>query len=54
VFIVPGVILESQLGPRLTRRFPERVYERALHLFLLLAAALTFAEAVLELATHTQ
>ena len=47
VFSAPGVILGGQLGPWFTEHIPPRAFERDLHIFLLLVAALTFAEALL-------
>jgi uncharacterized membrane protein YfcA len=47
VFTIPGVILGGQLGPRMVSRFPQRALNRALHILLLLVAALTLVEALL-------
>jgi len=47
IFAIPGVILGGQLGPRMVSRFPQRALNRALHILLLLVAALTLVEALL-------
>ena len=47
IFTVPGVILGGQLGPWLIGCMPQRAFERGLHIFLLVVAALTFVEALL-------
>jgi uncharacterized membrane protein YfcA len=47
VFTIPGVILGGQLGPRMVSWLPQRAFNRALHILLLLVAALTLVEALL-------
>ena len=47
VFSVPGVIVGGRLGPLLTSRIPRQLFERGLHILLLLVAALTLVEAFL-------
>ena len=47
VFSIPGVIVGGQIGPRVADRLPRREFEWALHVLLLLVAALTLAEALL-------
>ena len=47
LFTIPGVLIGGQLGPWVAARFPQRSFDRALHILFLLAASLVLVEVVI-------
>ena len=47
IFTIPGVLIGGQLGPWIATSFPQRAFDRSLHVLLLATSCLVLAEVVL-------